>query len=555
MAKRAPAKRVAVIGAGPSGLTAIKACLEEGLEPVCFEKTNTLGGLWYYREDRTELSCVFRSTIINTSKETMCFSDYPIPDDWPNFLHNIKVLEYFKNYAVHFGLLRYITYKTKVNTILPADDFDLTGRWKLSLTTTDDGATRDEIFDAVFICTGHHCTPNIPKFVGMNDFKGEVLHTHDYLIPDKYRGKRIVVVGMGNSGVDAAVELGRVASKLFLSTRSGAWITLRMVDRCLPGDLVNRFNRSYPLWLQDYYARAISMNRVDHEFLGIKPNFSITAAHPTVNDDLPGCIASGFVNIKPNVRRFTERGVVFDDGSEEALDLVVLATGYKIAFPYIPQSVLPINDNHVEMYKFVFNPEHKHPTMAVLGMVQPIGPIMPVSELQARWASRVFKGINQLPSREVMTKRIKKRNDDMAKRYKKSPRHTIQVDVLPYMDEVAREIKAKPNFFWLLLTDPVLAYHYLFSPFIPAQYRVAGPHPWSRARKHMMTVWPRIMRPYKTRHGGNESMKIFESQRSGFGFLKFFLLLGAISTCGLALYRRPTWLGQTIDVALAFFRR
>ena len=120
------------------------------------------------------------------------------------------------------------------------------------------------------------------------------------------------------------------------------------------------------------------------------------AAHPSVNDDLPWCIMSGYVIIKPNVRRFTATGVIFEDGSmEDNIDMVMLATGYKMSYPFISHDILPINDNRVEMYKYVFNPEHKHPTMAVLGLVQPLGPILPIAELQARWATRIFKGKDQ----------------------------------------------------------------------------------------------------------------------------------------------------------------
>lgn len=540
---RQPARRVAVIGAGPSGLAAIKTCLDEGLEPVCFEKSHTVGGLWYYREDRTEQSCVFKSTVINTSKETMCFSDFPIPEDWPNFLHNKKVQQYFEMYADHFGLRRYINLKTKVNNILPANDFDITGRWTISLTSLDDETTREETFDAVFICTGHHCTPNIPNFQGLPDFKGEVIHTHDYLTPERYRDKRIVVIGVGNSGCDAAVELGRMASSLFLSTRSGAWITYRLSDECRPFDLDNRVARSMPLSWAEAGLLNKSKTRVDHDLLGIRPEFGIICAHPTVNDDLPGCIMNGWVTIKPNVSRFTANGVVFEDRTrEDNIDLVMLATGYKISFPYIPQSVLPVNDNHVDLYKFVFNPQHKHPTMAVLGLVQPLGPIFPIAEIQARWATRVFKNIKQLPSKEAMVAHSKKTQDTMAKRYKKSPRHTIQIDVLPYMDDVARDIGVKPNFLWLLLTDPVLAYHYMFGPFVPTHYRIHGPHPWAGARKHIMTVWTRITKPYKSRQGGQQNTKAVGRRSSGgMRFFRIMFILGALSAAGYGYYRRPQW--------------
>lgn len=107
-------KRIAVIGSGASGLTCIKCCLEEGLEPVCFERSDDIGGLWRYQENPEEgRASIYKSVIINTSKEMMCFSDYPIPDHYPNFMHNSQVLEYFRMYAKEFGLLKYIQFKVR----------------------------------------------------------------------------------------------------------------------------------------------------------------------------------------------------------------------------------------------------------------------------------------------------------------------------------------------------------------------------------------------------------------------------------------------------------
>ncbi|XP_071484493.1 flavin-containing monooxygenase 5-like [Diadema antillarum] len=539
MSTRPPARRVAVIGGGPSGLVAIKTCLEEGLDVACFEKSKMIGGLWYYREDRTEQSCsVFRSTVINTSKETMCFSDFPIPEDWPNFLHNKKVLKYFEMCADHFGLRKHIKVNTKVNSVDPASDFDASGRWTVSVNSIDHDKTWEETFDAVLVCTGHHCTPNILHFEGLKDFLGCVIRTHDYLTPEKYRDKRVVIVGIGNSGGDAAVELGRVASDLFLSTRSGAWIKYRISDRSLLVDLTNRIQRSVSIRLQERILLNRSRKRVDHELIGLKPDFGITAAHPTVNDDLPGCIMNGLVTVKPNIRRFTTSGVVFEDGTtEDNIDLVVLATGYKISFPFLSSSVLPVNDNRVEMYRYVFPLHHKHPTLAVLGLVQPLGPTIPSSGLQARWATRVFKGESHLPTKDQIRAHIRRTQEAMDKRYKKSPRHTIQIDVMPYLDEIASDIGVKPNLLVLLVTDPVLAYHYIFGPYVPAHYRLYGNHRWAGAREHIMTVWQRVHKPYKARRGG-ASMKELEGAGPRFGLFQLFIVLGILAVVYFRFFQK-----------------
>ena len=207
-------KRVAIIGAGPSGLVAIKSCLEEGLEPVCFEKSTGLGGLWWYRENRDGQGCVFKSTVINTSKEHMAFSDFPPPKDYPNYMHNVYINKYFHSYADHFGLEKYIKYQTYVKYVTPADDYDTTGKWRVELKSRKDDSEWQEIFDAVLVCSGHHVEPNIPDFPGMEDFQGKVIHTHDYKTAEGYMDSRTIVIGVGNSGGDAAVELSHVCSQV-----------------------------------------------------------------------------------------------------------------------------------------------------------------------------------------------------------------------------------------------------------------------------------------------------------------------------------------------------
>ncbi|KAK1329209.1 hypothetical protein QTO34_011389 [Cnephaeus nilssonii] len=127
-----PSKRIAVIGAGVSGLTSIKCCLDEGLEPVCFERTDDIGGLWRFQENPEEgRASIYKSVIINTSKEMMCFSDYPIPDHFPNFMHNSQVLEYFRMYAKEFDLLKYIRFKTAVCSVKKRPDFSTSGQWEV----------------------------------------------------------------------------------------------------------------------------------------------------------------------------------------------------------------------------------------------------------------------------------------------------------------------------------------------------------------------------------------------------------------------------------------
>ncbi|XP_062437222.1 flavin-containing monooxygenase 5-like [Rhea pennata] len=500
------AKRVAIIGAGSSGLCAIKACLQEGLEPVCFERSRDIGGLWRFEEQPEEgRASIYKSVIINTSKEMMCFSDFPIPDDFPNYMHNSKIMEYFRMYAQHFDLLRHIRFKTTVCHVAKRPDFAVTGQW--DVVTESGGEQESAIFDAVLVCSGHHTDAHLPlhTFPGIEKFRGCYLHSRDYKNPQAFTDKRVIVIGIGNSGSDLAVEISQTAKQVFLSTRRGAWILNRVGDEGYPIDIVltTRMknilaNLLTPSMVSDWSEKRLNA-RFDHSHYGVKPKHRILHQHPTVNDDLPNRIISGRVKVKPNVREFTATAAIFEDGTkEDDIDAVIFATGYSFSFPFLKDCVTVV-ENQISLYKYMFPVHLEKPTLAFIGLIQPLGAIMPISELQCRWATRIFKGLNKLPPRHDMEADIKQKKEEMAKRYVQSQRHTIQVDYIPYMDELACQLGVKPNLLTLFLTDPRLAMEVLFGPCSPYQYRLQGPGRWDGARQAILTQRERIIKPLKTR--------------------------------------------------------
>ncbi|XP_062835830.1 flavin-containing monooxygenase 5 [Anolis carolinensis] len=222
--------------------------------------------------------------------------------------------------------------------------------------------------------------------------------------------------------------------------------------------------------------------------------------YPIAADDLPNAIIAGRVIIKPNIKEFTERGVIFEDGSsEENIDVVIFATGYSYSFPFIEEGVIKTNGNHIPLYKFVFPPHLKRPTLAIIGLLQPLGAIMPISELQARWATRVFKGLIKLPSEDMMMADIAKKFQYNNKRYVPSQHISLQVQYVDHMDELASLSGVKPNLLNLWLTDPRLAWEVFFGPCSPMQFRLSGPGKWEGARNAILTQRERIVRATKTR--------------------------------------------------------
>ncbi|XP_066532732.1 flavin-containing monooxygenase 5-like [Hoplias malabaricus] len=502
------AQRVAVIGGGSAGLTCIKCCLDEGLEPVCFESSDDIGGLWRFKETtEPERSSIYRSLVVNTSKEMMCFSDFPMPAHFPNFMHNSLLLQYFRLYAEHFDLLKYIHLKTTVCSVRQRHDFSHSGQWEV-VTESSDGCKETHVFDAVFVCSGHFTRPVTPlsAFPGVDTFQGKCLHSWDYKDPEAFCGKRVLVVGIGNSGGDIAVEISRFAEKTFLSIREGRWVVSRMGTGGLPLDVV-MVRRSFTM-LQHLFPRALvnwAVERVynqkyDHRLYGLQAQHRILDRRPLINDELPARILQGSLQIKPNIREFRGSTVVFDNGAiEEGIDAVVFCTGYKASFPFLPPSINNGPEGELILFRRVFPLSLEHPTLAFIGFLNATGPVMPLAEMQARWVTRVFTGRNHLPPLATMQRIIKKEMKAKIKRYSNPTMAALEVDYVPYIESIAQEVGVHPNLLWLFITDPGLGWRVLFGPATPYQYRLRGPGRWEGARQAIFTQWERVTQPLNTR--------------------------------------------------------
>ncbi|XP_022614783.1 dimethylaniline monooxygenase [N-oxide-forming] 5-like isoform X2 [Seriola dumerili] len=418
-------QRVVVIGAGPSGLTSIKACLDEGLQPTCFESSHDIGGLWRFKEKpEPGRANIYQSVVINSSKEMMSFSDFPPPAQLPNNMHHSQVLLYLRLYAQAFKLLQHIHLQTTVLSVKPTPDFAVTGQWEVE-TERGQGQRKTHVFDAVMVCTGHFTQPHLPltDFTGIESFEGRCFHSWEYRSAEGMQGKRVLVIGIGNSGGDIAVDISRVAEKVYLSTRSGAWVVSRVGQGGLPADLVGTsrlhvmMQKLVPSWFNRMLEKKLN-EAFDHTLYGLKPKHRFFAQIPVVNDDLPARIISGRVQVKPNVKEFCGSSVVFVDESViNEVDVVVFATGYNYSFPFLPSALQAKCGYRLRLYKHVFPPGLTRPTLVVVGFIHGLGAINPLAEMQARWATRVFKGLSALPSEETMVEEIQKDTTGMHQRW------------------------------------------------------------------------------------------------------------------------------------------
>ncbi|MDX5593428.1 flavin-containing monooxygenase [Pseudovibrio sp. SPO723] len=410
-------RRVAVIGAGPSGLAAMKNFKDFGFNVVGFERGRGVGGNWRF-DDEAGHSSVFEHTHIISSKTLSQYEDYPFPDWVADYPSHQVLRNYFEGYAATFGLMPLIRFQTEIEQLEP----DRGGGWRLRWMDHGKAAHGEDSFDAVCVCNGHHHTPRYPDYPG--EFNGEFLHSHEFKRAERFRGKRILVIGGGNSACDVAVETARVSARTVISWRRGYHLFPKFLFGQPIDVLMKRFvhgpfwlqkkTLAYLLWLVQGSNRKIGLQDPDHEIL---------ATHPTVNSDLYSAIRHGDVQPKGDIDRFHGATVHFKDGSQEDFDTIIACTGYKIQHAFIDPSLFDFSKGTPRLYMKMI-PEDA-PGLYFMGLFQPLGCIWPGAELQSKLAARHFAGLwsPKAPLSDLIDQEIA--NPDV--KQLKSARHTITV--------------------------------------------------------------------------------------------------------------------------------
>lgn len=430
-------QKVCVIGAGGSGIVAAQVLDARGIPFDCFEKGSQVGGNWRYENDNG-MSSAYRTLHINTSRRVMAFKSLPMPDHFPDYPDHFQMAAYFDEFVDHFGLREKIAFRTEVTKVEPAD-----GEWAVT-TKRDEGGESTERYRAVLVANGHHWDPRWPEpaFPGSDRFEGEQIHAHHYREPDVLRGKRVLVLGLGNSATDIAVESSRIAERTFLAVRRGAYVLPKYLNGRPIDEVTTPLISRLPLSVQRFFAmKGLELAAGDVTDYGLpKPDHKLFEAHPTVSSELLPRLGHGDIAVKPNIERFSGgRSVRFIDGSEEEIDFVVYCTGYKITFPFFDPKVLAAPDNRLPLYRRVVSVER--PGLYLIGFIQPLGPIIPLAEAQCEWIADLLSGRATLPPAGEMKREIAKEERKQAKRFVASKRHTVEVDFHPYLREIRRERK------------------------------------------------------------------------------------------------------------------
>ncbi len=422
-----------MIGAGSSGIAAAKALHERGIPFDCYEKSDRVGGNWVFA-NKNGMSSAYRSLHINTSRERMEYPDFPMPLSYPDFPHHSQIAAYFDSYVDHFGFRERITFETGVEHAQRGRD----GVWTVTL---EGGESRR--YDMLLVANGHHWDPRWPEPAFPGHFDGVQMHSHHYLENSDFRDKNVLVVGIGNSAMDIAVESSFVARRTFISSRRGAYILPKyLFGRPLDQIGVNALTPILPF----SFRRAILMTlyRIGvgqvQDYGLPEPDHKIGEAHPTISADFLNRIAHGEMTWKPNVAALEGDSVRFADGSSEPVDVIVWCTGYKVSFPFFDEDFICAPDNDLPLYKRVFKPGIDN--LAFIALLQPLGATMPLAEAQGRWIAAYLRGEYQLPDRAAMEADMRRERARMFKRYVASKRHTMQVDFDNYLYDLRKEMKA-----------------------------------------------------------------------------------------------------------------
>jgi Flavin-binding monooxygenase-like len=435
---------VAVIGAGSSGLAVLKALSEYQVAVDCFERGSEVGGLWRYANDNG-LSGAYASLRTNASRLRMQYPSFPMPESYGDFPHHSEMAAYLAAYADAFGLRPLIRVGTTVERLEP----DLGGTW---WSTLDDGSRRG--YRAVVVATGLFWCPRLPTYPGT--FDGTVSHSHQYRTRDRFAGRRVLVVGGANSAAEIAVEVSAVAERTLMSVRGGAHVIPRWMGGAPfdAGDVEPR-NR-LPWWLLNrLYRRRVAREIGPAPASWPLPAHRLLEGIPIISSDLLPAVRCGDVVVKPAIERLSGDRARFVDGSEERLDHIIYATGYRISLPFLSSSLLSADGRELPLYRRIAPPEVGGLYFA--GFLHAPGGLLPMVEAQGEWIAAMVTGQLRLPAPVQMRRAIQRAERRTRQRFPQESPDSIRCDPHAYRRVLQSDVHRARRRVWLAATASATA--------------------------------------------------------------------------------------------------
>ena len=429
---------VAVIGAGAAGITAIKELVQAGVSVVGYDRADRVGGLWVY-ESTSGLSPAYESLHLNTSKGRTEFADFAMPAEWEDYPAAAKVAQYLADYADTFGVTQRVRFSTTVERVEKVHDPE-TGSLLWEVEATDSSGARSiDHYDAVIVANGHNWDPKWPSPQYPGTFTGTQMHAHDYRSPELFRGKRVMVVGIGNSAMDIAVDASYVAQDVLLSSRSGSWIVPKYLFG-RPADATNGLLSALPWRIRQAIAqRMLTLAVGTPQSYGLPaPSQGLFQNHPTISDTILHRITHGEVRPVTGIERFDGERVVLTDGRVEDVDIIVWATGYRVTIPFLSQDHLGEDAESMPLYKRVVH--LADPSLMFTGLMQSTGAALPVVEAQAKLAAAHLSGAYALPSTEEQHAAVDAAHAEAVDRWGPVKRPMMRIDFDAYLADIDAEI-------------------------------------------------------------------------------------------------------------------
>ena len=417
--------RIAVVGAGPSGLAALRALTGAGFDAVAFERGARIGGVWTLERRPT---AAYSSLHLITSRARTEFQEFPMPANTPDYPSRDAVGEYLEAYVDEYGMRDRIRLSTPVASARRAD-----GGWDV------DG----ERFDVLVAANGHNEEAKWPDPPYPGEFDGDQLHALDYDDAERFRGGRVVVVGMGNSAMDIATDISHVAERTLLSVRHGSWVIPKRLLGQPADQIIKPWAAVHVPWrLRQPLSQALLRVAVGPpERYGLPaPERGLFQAHPTISDTILSRISHGEIHPKPAIERLEGDAIRFTDGTLEHADAIVWCTGYHVTIPFLDESLVGPDPRRLRLYKRIFHLDE--PKLFFIGLMQSTGSAFPIIERQATILAEQLSGRWALPSPSAMRRDCERRERAALKRWGEHGRPTMRVDFDRYMHELGKELEA-----------------------------------------------------------------------------------------------------------------
>lgn len=424
-------RRAAVVGAGPAGLVTAKTLLAAGLDVTIFEKGSFVGGTWVYDNDNGR-QYLYRNLHINTSRALTAFRDFPFDASVQLIPDHRDLATYLKRYADHFGLTERVRFRSEVKEVQPIAGGR--GGWTVSLANA-----AAETFDCVVVCTSPFADPIVPRDIEQV-FTGELLHSSAYRAPEAFVGKRVCIIGAGNSAVDIASDICTTAARTVIVARSGVFVMPHTVMGRSIGDLNHRYLQKP--WIPSGLRRRIigllvhivHGRMTDHGFKPLKHR-----VHATISSTIIQDIIFKRVQVKNGIQSIEGDTVRFDDGSSEQFDSVIAATGFTTEFPFLSAEIIKPVGSRLDLFKRIVSPDW--PGIYFVGMINLDTPINFACEKQAQWIAELELGGVTLPTPAEMHADVAAKQRWVEGRYGTAQRHGVQEESVLYYAELDRELK------------------------------------------------------------------------------------------------------------------